>query len=64
MVDERGGHRRLSHGGGIPGFAAFMERFPGDGLTVIVLTNLSPADPAEIAHGVDGYYAPDPAAVP
>ncbi len=58
IVGNRRGCRTLSHGGGIPGFTAFMERLPCDGLTVIVLTNLSPADPAEIARSVVGLYVP------
>jgi CubicO group peptidase (beta-lactamase class C family) len=46
------GHRRVHHGGSLPGFRAEMARFPDDRLTVIVLTNADGAVPAEIAAGV------------
>ena len=46
------GHRRVHHGGSLPGFRAEMARFPDDHLTVIVLTNADGAAPAEIAAGV------------
>ena len=59
IVSERNGHRSLSHGGGIPGFASFMERFPDDDLSVVVLTNLLPSSTAEIARAVAGHYVPD-----
>ena len=49
-------HRVIGHGGGIPGFITFAERYPDDGLAVVVLTNLAPSDPAKIARGVAGYY--------
>jgi CubicO group peptidase (beta-lactamase class C family) len=50
------GHRRVHHGGSLPGFRAEMARFPDDGLTVIVLTNADGAVPAEIAAGVARRY--------
>ena len=49
----------MGHGGGIPGFMSYAERFPQDDLAVIVLTNVVPADPAQIARGVAGHYIPD-----
>ena len=58
-VSDYRGHRSVGHGGGIPGFMTYMERFPDDDLAVIVLTNVAPSDPVEIARGVAGYYVSD-----
>jgi CubicO group peptidase (beta-lactamase class C family) len=52
------GHRRVHHGGSLPGFRAEMARFPDDGLTVIVLTNADSAVPGEIVAGVARIYLP------
>jgi CubicO group peptidase (beta-lactamase class C family) len=58
-VGDYGGHRSLGHGGGIPGFMTYMERYPDDDLAVIVLTNVLPADPALIVRGVARHYVPN-----
>ena len=56
-VGQVRGRRNLSHGGGIPGFSAFLSRFPEDGWTVVVLTNQdNGANPGAIARGVAGRY--------
>jgi CubicO group peptidase (beta-lactamase class C family) len=47
-IDRLDGHRRVQHGGALPGFRAQMSRYPDEGLTVIVLTNASQADPGRI----------------
>ncbi len=52
------GHPFVGHSGGIPGFMTHAERFPQDDLAVIVLTNVAPSDPAQIARGVAGHYVP------
>lgn len=39
-VGEQDGHKSLSHGGWIGGFAAALARYPDDKLTIIVLSNL------------------------
>ena len=39
QIDSLAGHRRTYHGGSLPGFSAGIVRYPGDSLTVIVLTN-------------------------
>jgi len=57
-VGDYGGHPTVGHGGGIPGFMSYAERFPEDDLAVIVLTNVVPADPAQVARGVAGHYIP------
>jgi len=55
-LDSLDGHRRVRHGGSLPGFRAEMARFPGDSLTVIVLTNADGARPDEIARDVARIY--------
>jgi CubicO group peptidase (beta-lactamase class C family) len=66
-VGELRGHRRISHSG-ITGTE--YTRFPDDGLTVIVLTNLGyrfdtdPVNPWGLTIGVAGHYVPDLAAPP
>ena len=50
------GHRRVHHGGALPGFRAEMARFPDDALTVIVLTNADDGQPEQIANIVAGTY--------
>ena len=59
VVSDYQGHPSVGHSGGIPGFMSHAERFPEDDLTVIVLTNVAPSDPAGIARGVAGHYVPD-----
>jgi D-alanyl-D-alanine carboxypeptidase len=56
VLDSLDGHRRVQHGGSLPGFRAQMDRFPADSLTVIVLTNADGAQPAQIASGVARIY--------
>ena len=55
-VDELDGHRRVHHGGGIPGFSADFSRFPDAGVTVIVLVNLDDNNIEAIADGVATIY--------
>jgi CubicO group peptidase (beta-lactamase class C family) len=50
------GHRRVHHGGSLPGFRAEMALFPDDGLTVILLTNADGAQPDTLAAGVARIY--------
>ena len=40
-VDKRYGHTHIGHSGGINGFSTRLDRYPDDGLTVIVLSNVS-----------------------
>jgi CubicO group peptidase (beta-lactamase class C family) len=56
QLDTLDGHRRVHHGGSLPGFRAEMARFPDDGLTVIVLTNADSAQPEQIAAGIARIY--------
>jgi CubicO group peptidase (beta-lactamase class C family) len=55
-------HRLIEHGGAWQGFTSHIARYVDDKLTVIVLTNLSGANPVKIAHGIAGLY--DPALAP
>ena len=45
-VSEGFGHRVMAHGGGLPGFTAFIARHVDDQVTIIVLSNVTniPAD--------------------
>jgi D-alanyl-D-alanine carboxypeptidase len=54
-----GGHRRVQHGGALPGFRAALARYVDDKLTVVVLTNGDNANPSSIALGVAALYIPD-----
>jgi CubicO group peptidase (beta-lactamase class C family) len=56
------GHRRVSHGGGIPGFSTELARFPDDKLTVIVLTNAEGGHAGTIARTIAGLFATELAA--
>lgn len=42
----------LSHGGGLPGFNAYILRLPEDDLCVVVLTNLTPGQARPVAEAV------------
>ncbi len=57
-VEEVNGHKRISHSGGRPGAATVIARYPGDKLTVIVLTNGGAANPDTLAQGIARRYVP------
>jgi CubicO group peptidase (beta-lactamase class C family) len=63
QLDSLGGHRRVHHAGGMPGFRAGFARFVDQGLTIIVLMNLDDVDLDSIVRGVAQLYLPA-AAVP
>lgn len=44
------GHPAIAHSGGIPGFSTYMSRFPDDGMTFIVLSNLETAPSTRISN--------------
>ncbi len=51
------GRTEIEHGGGFrTGFSSVIARYPEDGLTVIVLTNLQSAHAYSIARGVAAFY--------
>jgi D-alanyl-D-alanine carboxypeptidase len=39
FLSQYEGHRKIDHGGGIYGFSASLSEFPGDHVTVVVLSN-------------------------
>ncbi len=51
-LGDLNGHRRQSHGGGIPGFSSQLARFVDDKLTVIVLCNSDQCNAGLIAQGI------------
>lgn len=51
-----GGHKRIAHGGGIPGFSAFFARLPEPRMTVIVLSNNDRASASAIARDIMAIY--------
>jgi CubicO group peptidase (beta-lactamase class C family) len=59
-VDSLNGHRRVWHDGGWQGFTMSIQRYPDDGLTVVVFTNLDEdnSHPAKIAEAVAAIYLP------
>src|SRR5215469_13385956 len=60
LIGDQNGHRRIEHGGAWQGFTCQIARYPDDGVTVAVLTNLDAghANPAVIAHVVAGLVSP------
>lgn len=60
FVIEQNGHKLIEHGGGWQGFTCRISRYPDDGLTVVVLTNLEAgySNPREIGHVVAGLVDP------
>lgn len=59
-LGERHGHKRIHHGGAWQGFTTYIDRYPDDKLTVIVLANLAPlrSRPVVIAEGVAAMIVP------
>lgn len=49
-VGDFQGHTSIRHSGGIPGFSTYMARFPDDGMTFIVLSNLQSGQSNRIAN--------------
>lgn len=67
-VGVQDGHERVSHSGGINGFATAMHRYPKDGLVTIVLSNFQAAPATPMANNLAGlcfgtYSAPKPVAL-
>jgi CubicO group peptidase (beta-lactamase class C family) len=65
-IGEHGALRTISHGGGDPGYAAYVIRYPDRGLAVAVLCNLDNIGfgIGELARRVAEVYLPDLAAAP
>ena len=56
FLDPYRGHRRTSHDGETIGFRTTIQRFPDDGLTIIVLANRTDLNPEELALKVADLY--------
>ena len=56
FVETQNGHRVVAHDGSWQGFETQISRYLDDGLTVVVLTNLSDANPHRIADKVAAAY--------
>lgn len=59
QLDPLGNHKRIHHGGSLPGFRSNYARFPDDKLSIIVLTNADNANPGLITRGIAAIYFPD-----
>ena len=57
-VDTFNGHRRVRHGGGLPGFISEYARFEDARLTIIALTNGDDIDLPSLVGGLVGFYLP------
>jgi len=47
-ITEKDGHKLISHGGGIEGFATYLGYYPDDRVTVVALANLAGDAPSAI----------------
>jgi CubicO group peptidase (beta-lactamase class C family) len=63
-VADRSGHREMSHGGGINGFATHILRIPDQGLCVVVLCNVLPANPGHVARDLESIALDEPYKLP
>ena len=58
FLNKVNGHKAYQHSGSWQGYNGYIERFPDDKLTVIVLTNLNPSNPGLIGRDVASLYIP------
>lgn len=58
-TSRRAGHRNFSHGGGTAGFSTLLSRYPDDGLTVILLSNLAGAELGPLERKLASHYLPE-----
>jgi CubicO group peptidase (beta-lactamase class C family) len=56
FIHDLHGHRVIEHAGAWQGFTTNISRYVDDKMTVVVLTNLAGAEPADITHHVAGLY--------
>jgi CubicO group peptidase (beta-lactamase class C family) len=65
FIETRDGRPYWSHGGGINGFITSFGRYPDDGVTIVVLSNLTRSDMARVAFDAgDLYFNPEHGAGP
>jgi hypothetical protein len=57
-LNPTNGHRTVKHSGDWQGFSAHISRYLDDGLTVVVMTNLTGADPERIARRIAAEFEP------
>ena len=57
-VSTMAGRKAVYHGGGLPGFVSHFVRFPDDGVTIIVLTNIDDVDLPSVVEGIARLYLP------
>lgn len=57
-VSEQRGRRLIEHGGSWQGFRTAIARYVDQDLTIVVLTNLSSAEPETMAHEIAGLIEP------
>jgi CubicO group peptidase (beta-lactamase class C family) len=58
VIEQRNGHRCISHGGSWQGFETAIARYVDDHLTVVALDNLADSDPEKIVrHVAEMYFA-------
>lgn len=55
-IDDYRGHKRIHHSGSTSGFRNFMQQFPDERLTVIVLTNRAEPDVAPLGEKIADLY--------
>lgn len=60
FLDPWRGRARAWHHGSTSGFRAVVERFPGDGLSVVILANRDDLDLRPLATGIAQLYLEDP----
>jgi len=51
-VRQLNGYRTISHGGGVPGFSAFILRVPDEELCIVVASNVTPTPVQQIANSL------------
>ena len=56
VVTDYRGVREVSHGGSTAGYQTFLARYPGERLSIAVLSNVAGSGPAGLAHQVADIY--------
>ena len=55
-LDSYKGHERIAHGGSWVGFKTAISRYPGLGLTIVILSNRAEYDPVAVSDQVTDIY--------
>jgi len=64
VVTTAKGRKQIQHGGGINGFATEILRYPAERVCAIVLCNVLPQDPAQVAHDLAAIALGEPYEMP